>query len=368
MKILHLLSGGGLGGIEVLCRDIAYNSKQENEFVFLFSGGGITDELERNGHHIYRLYLKKGRIRRFGYLMRLIKIQRYDVIIAHHGTLSIFLYYLFIQAVFPEKIFIKYLHSVFDERYYYKNNWFHDSLIRWSLNRIFIVSDHIVAVSEYVKASFEKHFPRNSERIAVIYNGIPLIQYDLSQQQEHRHTLLYIGRLEEEKGLAVLLKAAGIMEKDGIYSFRIIIVGSGSYIKEMKRLISEEGLKRRVILERETLDKEKYYGLADIFVYPSVCREAFGISIAEAMQHGLLCVASDTGGIPELIEHGTNGFLFRTGDEKSLTDCLYRIFNMDQEARKAVCMHAAVTAEGFSIVHTIEQLEKLYEKWGEVSE
>lgn len=370
MKILHLLSGGGLGGIEILCRDIAHNSKQENEFVFLFSGGKITDELEREGQHIYRLYLKKGRIRRIGYLMRLVRIQQYDVIIAHHGTLSIFLYYLFLQAVFPEKIYIKYLHSVFDERFYYKNNWFHDRLICWSLNRIFRVSDHIVAVSEYVKVSFAKRFPCNSERIAVIYNGIPIKKYNLLKQQERGHgrTLLYIGRLEKEKGLAILLKAAEIMEKDGLYSFRIIIVGSGSYTEVLERVIAEERLEERVILEKETLDKDKYYGLADIFLYPSVCREAFGISIVEAMQQGLLCVASDTGGIPELINHQTNGFLFRTGNARSLVNCLYGIFNMDQETKNAVCMQAAVTAQGFSIENTIEQLEKLYEKWGEVSE
>ena len=86
------------------------------------------------------------------------------------------------------------------------------------------------------------------------------------------------------------------------------------------------------------------------------------------MQQGLLCVASDTGGLPELINHQTNGFLFRTGNARSLVNCLYGIFNMDQETKNAVCMQAAVTAQGFSIENTIEQLEKLYEKWGEVSE
>lgn len=364
MRILHLLSGGGLGGIEVLCRDIAHKSKHENEFVFLFSGGKIADELDGEGQCVYRLYMKKGRICRTVHLMNLVRKQRYDVIIAHHGSLSIFLYYLFIQAVFPLKIYIKYLHSAFDENFYYKDNWIHDFLIRWSLKRIFRVSDHIVAVSNYVKASFVKCFPCNSDRIAVVYNGIPLKQCRFSRLPKNGHTLLYIGRLEEEKGLLVLLKTAKFMANEGRFNFKIIVVGSGSYKKEMMRLIVAEKLENIVILEEETLDKEKYYCQADIFLYPSICQEAFGISIAEAMWYELICVASDTGGIPELIEHRINGFLFQAGDEQALKDCLYHIFNMKKEEKNSVCAQAVATAERFSIEHTIEQLENLYEKRG----
>lgn len=362
MRILHLLSGGGLGGIEVLCKDIACESKNKNEFAFLFSGGKIADELDRERQCIYRLYNKKGRICRIVYLLSLIRKQQYDVIVAHHDSLSMYLFYLFIRAVFPTKIYIKYLHSAFDESFCYKNNMLYNLLIRWSLRCIFNVSDHIVAVSNDVKTSFTKYFSYNSKQIEVVYNGIPLKPYSFSKQQKHRHTLLYIGRLEKEKGLSVLLKAANIMAKEDHFNFKVIIVGSGSYREELERQIIAENLDNKVFLEEETLDKEKYYSQSDIFLYPSVCREAFGISIVEAMWYGLLCVASDTGGIPELVEHGTNGFLFRTRDEQALKECLYQIFSMKQEEQNIVCAQAVATAESFSIQHTVEQLEKLYEK------
>ena len=47
MKILHLLSGGNIGGIEMLCRDISELSHEQNEFCFLYSGGVMADEMEK---------------------------------------------------------------------------------------------------------------------------------------------------------------------------------------------------------------------------------------------------------------------------------------------------------------------------------
>ena len=56
MKILHLLSGGNIGGIEMLCRDISELSHEQNEFCFLYSGGVMADEMEKKNVHVYRFY------------------------------------------------------------------------------------------------------------------------------------------------------------------------------------------------------------------------------------------------------------------------------------------------------------------------
>lgn len=89
MKILHLMSGGSLGGIEVLCKNIADYSSHENEFAFLFSGGPIADQIEKTTP-IYRLYENNNRIWRFIKLRKLVKRRSYDVIIAHHEGLCFF--------------------------------------------------------------------------------------------------------------------------------------------------------------------------------------------------------------------------------------------------------------------------------------
>lgn len=363
MKVLHLLSGGGLGGIEILCKEIAKVSKLENEFVFLFSGGKIADELEKEGHVVYRFYRRNGRLNSILQLINQVKRQKYDVIIAHHGSLSIFLYYLILMVRFPKKIYIKYLHSVFDPRFYYKGQIFHDRLMNWALNRIFATSDNIVAVSEYVRESFVKVFPCQPERISVIYNGI-LVKDKNQRYIPIRHSLLYIGRLEEEKGMASLIEAAKILKKENKWDFCMTVVGTGSYKEYMERLIQIENLQDWIALKEGTLEKDDYYCRSECFLYPSVCQEAFGISLVEAMDYGLICVASNVGGIPEIITHGQNGFLFPAGDAMALVSCLHQVFAMNETERANIRCNARLSAQRYSIEQTVRELENLYQKRG----
>ena len=67
---------------------------------------------------------------------------------------------------------------------------------------------------------------------------------------------------------------------------------------------------------------EFYSKAAGIFVYPSTCLEAFGISVIEAMNEGLVCIASRIGGIPEIMSDDSQGILFEAGSVGALADAI----------------------------------------------
>ena len=100
MKILHLLSGGGIGGIEMLCQNIAELNRGENEFCFLYSGGSIAEEMKQSGVPVY-LYFREKLVLRMFKLWLLVKRQKYDVIIVHHEGIGIYLFYLMLLYHMP---------------------------------------------------------------------------------------------------------------------------------------------------------------------------------------------------------------------------------------------------------------------------
>lgn len=103
MKILNLLTSGGIGGIEVLCRVIASYSDVENEFAFLFGRGAIYENMKQSENIVYDLDDgKKISAKWFRNLVRVAK--KADVVVAHHSDPFLELYYIFIKLLFPKKI------------------------------------------------------------------------------------------------------------------------------------------------------------------------------------------------------------------------------------------------------------------------
>ena len=100
---------------------------------------------------------------------------------------------------------------------------------------------------------------------------------------------------------------------------------------------------------------------SDIFVYPSVCEEAFGISVIEAMARGCIVVTFNKGGLPELIKDGVNGFLVTKADEESLARKLEEIIE-NKYNNQEIIKNAIETAKHFTIDNTIENLYKEYKK------
>lgn len=359
MKILHLLSGGGIGGIEVLCRDIANLSKEEHEFCFLYDGGMIAEDMRQKKVPVYFFYTKNIVVRLFS-LIKLVKEKKYDSIIVHHEGLGIYTFYLVLTFLFRKQKFIKYLHCSFEDKYFYQGNkvkdWLNYQVLKMAMER----STQMIAVSEFVKKSYCDEFGCEEGKVSVIYNGIQIPeveQYGAPKQAVEKFRLLYIGRLVEVKGIRVLLRAIKILQDKDIH-VELDILGEGPQREEFEKLSKEWKIENRVCFHGQQLQKQKYYDTANVFVYPSIWQEAFGISIVEAMAQGKICVASMSGGIPEIIEDGKDGFLFPIADAKALAEIVQSIIQLHKEQKENAIMNAAKQkAREFDINKMIEKLQ-----------
>jgi glycosyltransferase involved in cell wall biosynthesis len=134
-----------------------------------------------------------------------------------------------------------------------------------------------------------------------------------------------VARLVERKGLGDLIRAFALLERG---RYELEIVGGGSEDRVLRNLVARLGLWHEVrfvgVLDRPAVAER--YRQADLFTLPSSA-EAFGNVFAEALASGLPIVGSTTGGIPDLVEHGTNGLLVEPGDVNELAGAIRSLGN-----------------------------------------
>lgn len=233
-------------------------------------------------------------------------------------------------------------------------------LTRWIWRR----ADRVVAVCE----SLGDLTLRTSPDLCytVVPNGVDLTRFcpPAAERGNGRRTIrcLAVARLIERKGLGDLIRAFAQLERG---RFELEIVGGGPDEAVLRELVSRYGLGREIrfqgVLDRAAVAQR--YREADLFTLPSSA-EAFGNVFAEALASGLPIVASNVGGIPELVEHGTNGLLVSPGDVDGLAGAI-RYLAGDPELRReiAVCNRAKaestlewahVTKGYISIYHAIK--------------
>lgn len=161
--------------------------------------------------------------------------------------------------------------------------------------------------------------------------------------------ILYLGWIEEYKGIFDLLKAIKIIENCG-FDIEIEIYGSGSKIKEAIELVDQLDLNKIVYFKGWANKKKKMKAFteADIYVLPSH-REGFPNSLLEAMASELPVIATDVGGVGDLVKNGYNGILIDYNNIDCLSNALLTLIkNSDLRsflainARKTVRMNNSI--------------------------
>lgn len=160
------------------------------------------------------------------------------------------------------------------------------------------------------------HFLRN-KFIEYGYDGNKIIHLpnfmdldDLIPHYSYEDYILYIGRLEKEKGLVTLIKAIGGI-KNRANSLKVKIVGTGSMEKELKEQVKQMHLFNvEFVGFKQGEELENYTKNAKAIIMPSECYDNYPYSGLEAMAYGKPVIASRIGGIPEQVEDGITGFLF----------------------------------------------------------
>jgi len=142
--------------------------------------------------------------------------------------------------------------------------------------------------------------------------------------------------------LGDLIRALALLERG---RFELEIVGGGPDERVLRDLAAQLGVAQEVrflgALDRSQVARR--YREADLFTLPSSA-EAFGNVFAEALASGLPIVSTPIGGIPDLVEHGTNGFLIQPGDLKALAGAI-RYLADDPELRREMAVRNRAKAE-----------------------
>jgi colanic acid/amylovoran biosynthesis glycosyltransferase len=158
-----------------------------------------------------------------------------------------------------------------------------------------------------------------------------------------RFRLLFAGGTEPPRSVDIILRALSELREEFCFEFHII--GDGANCMELKSLAAELRLQDRVIFHGwKSQDAIRVFA-ADIVVLSSDA-EGIPVALMEAMCRKICCIASDVGGVSELIGHGENGFLTKAGDVAAMTAAIRRaIENPDLRQRLGVNARARVLEE-----------------------
>ncbi len=228
-------------------------------------------------------------------------------------------------------------------------------------------SDGIIAVSEAVKRNIaENGVP--DDKISVIYGGInPVKVLDDREKSLAREkwgigeevVVGIVARLTEVKGHKYFIDAAEIISRDND-NVKFFIAGIGPKEEELKELIKQKGLTDKVVFTGFVDEIYEVFNIIDINVISSLS-EALCLSLIEGMSVGKPSVAADTGGIPEVIKNGYNGFLVPAGDAEGLADAILKLIH-DPGLRKAMGDRGReIMEKSFTADIMAEKIEELYE-------
>lgn len=211
--------------------------------------------------------------------------------------------------------------------------------------------DAFIAPSNFMK-EVSVRFGMPAEKIQVMHNFVDSEKF-ASPTANVGDYLLYFGRLTEEKGLDLLLDAAAA-DSD----IRLKIVGDGPEESNLKSKIQNLKLSDRAELLGYKADSELITLIANAkaIIIPSRWPENMPYSLLEAISFGKTVVVARIGGLPELIRHGHNGFLFEAGSRESLNEQLKVINRVDLSAIGA---RARETALNLNAQNYCEKFEKL---------
>jgi glycosyltransferase involved in cell wall biosynthesis len=166
------------------------------------------------------------------------------------------------------------------------------------------------------------------QNIEIIPNGVDLKKFEnLTRKPHDDFVIITVARLEKVKGINYLIEAVSRLNLNGT---RIIldIIGEGSERRSLENLTERLNLRDRVRFLGEIPNEQisEYLAGGDCFVLSSL-REGFGIVILEAQAAGLPVVASNVGGIPDLVEDGKTGLLVKPEDPDQLAVAINRVYS-----------------------------------------
>ena len=228
-------------------------------------------------------------------------------------------------------------------------------------------SDGVTAISEYLRERTVREFEVRSE-IKVIHNFVNCDVYVRDDGAEQRRAefvtrderlLVHLSNFRPVKRLADVIEVFDRVHKK--IPSKLLLIGDGPDRSQAEWLAMRKGIHDDVIfLGKQDRVNEKL-AMADVMLLPSQL-ESFGLAALEAMACEVVPIATNVGGIPEVIEHGKNGFLADVGDVETMAQCAIEIL-ADESKLRAMGKASRTSAQArFCASKIIPQYEEFYRR------
>jgi N-acetyl-alpha-D-glucosaminyl L-malate synthase BshA len=223
----------------------------------------------------------------------------------------------------------------------------------------------VIALTENMKKEMTKIYNRD---ITVIPNGLEIQKFKKSSKENIRRQMnitnddkivLFVGRLNSIKGVEYLIESMEYIKQKDVKT-KLIIVGEGIERRRLELLVNKLFLTKNVLFAGRIPyeDIPKYLTLSDMIVLPSL-EEGFPNILLEAMASGLPIVATNVGGIPEIIKNGENGFLVAPKNPGAIAEKVLYLFE-NNELRRRIIENNKEEVKRYCGQDITEKLEEIY--------
>lgn len=361
MNILHITTHLDKGGIVSYVSSLAIAFQKRGHTVAVASCGGHNEALlTQQGIGVVSIPIRtKSQISPrllFSYfrLKKYLKENPVDIIHAHTRVTQVLAAFLSKKNSIP---FVTTCHGFFKPR------WHRKLFPCWG--------DGVIAISSPVQQHLIADFGVDEKNISLIHSGVDIERLKAVASEEkaalkkeigigqYRYIVGSAGRFSTVKGLEYLIRAIPHVIKEE-QSIRFLFVGYGkdeSRLREIARRLSLENI---VFFYRPKRDIACYLDAMDIFVAPSL-QEGLGLSILEAQAKQIPVIASDVGGIPDIIDHRVTGLLVKPKDPSALAAAIVRLLREAQlrEYLRQNAFHRV--SQEFSLGQMVDKTEQLYQ-------
>jgi glycosyltransferase involved in cell wall biosynthesis len=230
-------------------------------------------------------------------------------------------------------------------------------LLQRSLRRIFERADCFLVLSTQWQDFYTRQLGVPARRVRILRNPTSLPKTIPSRAGRDRVQFLFLGRIGENKGALLILKAFGALPAELRARSRLVFAGDGE-VARLRALANDYPGAVDVYSWVDSEQRDALLSASDVFVLPSY-QEGLPMALLEAMAAGLPVITTPVGGIPDVVTDGIEGLLIKPGDVAALCGAMSAM--IEQESlRLQLGKRGRLRAEDFDVNHFAAELREIY--------
>lgn len=355
MKLLHIVSARVWGGGEQYVYNVCKEERRLGNETFI-----LVDEKEDIIAAHYQdvaLVLKADLhglmgLRAVKAVSSLIEDNSIDIVNIHSGNIS--LLGILLKKKFPQLKFIIFRHNYTKNKTDFYHKWLQKQADAFICVSLFVYKLQIATVQK-----------KYADKIHYVSSGIDLERFPenvvVPRREMSTYVVGYAGRLTENKGLLVLLKALQTVHQKG-YDVKLVITGmpEKDFLPILQDEIHKLDMEKMVKITGLKNDINLFYRSLDIFVLPSLVKEAFGLVLCEAMYCHVPVISTDTGAQKEIINNNENGLIVKAGNAVALAEAIIGLLS-NKEKREDIAQQGYKTVcDKYTISKCVAGINNIY--------